>query len=70
MDKNDLIKEAFGALNNYKRHRTLQELQPEQRQYHELIRYKMIDKLELALRAINKDHREGVAEQFEMEGNK
>lgn len=63
MDKADLIKEAFGAINNYKRHRALQEIQPEQKQYHELIRFKMIDKLELALRAINKENRESEDEE-------
>jgi hypothetical protein len=58
MGANDLIQEAFGALNSYKRHRALREIKVNDRIFHDLQMYKMIDKIELALRAINKELRE------------
>lgn len=58
MSKAELVQQAFNALNNFKRHRALAELYPNEKQFHELQMYKMIDHLELALRAINKDIRE------------
>lgn len=58
MSKAELVQQAFNALNNFKRHRALAELYPSERQLHELQMYKMIDHLELALRAINKEVRE------------
>lgn len=58
MGTNDLIQELFGALNSYKRHRALKEIKVNDRQYHDLQMYKMIDKIELAARAINKELRE------------
>ena len=56
MTKEDLISEAFGYLNSYKRHRALKEIKVQDKQYNELQMYKMIDQLELALRAIKKDY--------------
>lgn len=58
MGANDLIQEAFGELNSYKRHRALREIKVNDRQYHDLQMFKMIDKIELVLRAINKEVRE------------
>jgi hypothetical protein len=57
MSKEDLIQEAFGAINSFKRHRALVEIKPHDKNYHELQMFKMIDKLELSLRAINKEFR-------------
>jgi hypothetical protein len=57
MGTNELIQEAFGYLNSYKRHRALVGIKKEDKKYNELQMYKMIDCLELALRAINKDLR-------------
>jgi hypothetical protein len=57
MGKEDLIQEAFGALNSFKRHRALVDIKAHDRQYHELQMYKMVDKIELSLRAINKELR-------------
>jgi hypothetical protein len=65
MESNELIKEAFGALNSYKRHRALKEIKLNDRQYHELQMFKMIDKIELALRAIQKAVRNGDIELVE-----
>jgi hypothetical protein len=59
MGAQDLIQELFGALNSYKRHRALKEIKVNDRMYHDLQMYKMIDKIELGLRAINKEVREG-----------
>jgi hypothetical protein len=58
MTKEDLIQEAFGALNSYKRHRALKDIKKNDKSYHEIQMYKMIDKIELSLRAINKECRE------------
>lgn len=58
MSKEDLIQEAFGYLNSFKRHRALVDIKQHDRQYHELQMFKMVDKLELSLRAINKEFRE------------
>lgn len=59
MTKEDLIQEAFGALNSFKRHRALSEIKQHtaDKQYHQLQMFKMIDKIELGLRAINKEIR-------------
>jgi hypothetical protein len=57
MTKEDLITEAFGALNSFKRHRALVDIKPQDKQYHTIQMYKMFDKLELSLRAINKEFR-------------
>jgi hypothetical protein len=56
----ELITECFAGLNNFKRHRTLIETKQNtaDKQYHELQMFKMIDKIELALRAINREERE------------
>lgn len=62
MEAPDLIKEAFGALNSYKRHRALKDIKLNDRQYHELQMFKMIDKVELSLRAIQKAVRLGDVE--------
>ena len=59
MSTHDLIQEAFGYLNSFKRHRALAQVKETDKQYNELQMYKMIDQLELALRAINKDVRGG-----------
>lgn len=59
MDKAELVQTAFGAINSFKRHRALMEIKPyQEKPFHELQMFKMIDQLELALRAINKDIRE------------
>jgi hypothetical protein len=57
MGKEELITEAFGYLNSFKRHRSLFEIKPHDKMYHELQMYKMVDKLELAMRAIKKEMR-------------
>lgn len=57
MTKEDLIGEAFTLLNSYKRHRALKEIKPQEKQYHELQMYKTMDRLELSLRAIQKELR-------------
>jgi hypothetical protein len=57
MGTNELIQEAFGYLNSFKRHRALVDIKQDDRKYNELQMYKMIDRLELALRAINKEVR-------------
>ena len=57
MTKEDLITEAFGALNSFKRHRALADIKPSDKSYHTIQMYKMVDKLELSLRAINKEFR-------------
>lgn len=60
--RQDLIKEAFNQLNDYKRHRAktniarAKEKNEDKAQYHELRQYKAIDELELALRAIQREH--------------
>lgn len=60
------IKNAFYHLNSFKRHRSLLNIErskpaPDVREihYHELKMYQFIDNLELSIRAINKDNREG-----------
>lgn len=58
LSKEELIQEVFGALNSYKRHRTLKDIKVNDKQYHEIQMYKMIDKIELGVRAINKEFRE------------
>lgn len=52
--KLDLMSDAFSALNNFKRHRTMHENKPEERTHHELRMYKMVDQLELTLRGLNR----------------
>lgn len=59
----ELIQQAFYYLNTYKRHRALEQVEiqnnnREQINYHCLKQYQMIDALELALRAIQKDRRD------------
>lgn len=59
MTTQDLIQQAFRSIDTFKRHRSLKELESyDKRDFHELRMYKMIDQLELSLRAINKDLRE------------
>lgn len=67
MGATDLTKELFGALNSYKRHRALKEIKFNDRQYHELQMYKMIDRIELAARAIQKAIRSGEVEMDDVE---
>lgn len=52
-----LVKDAFYHLNNYKRHRVLEDSPTESTNYHRLGKYKSIDQLELTLRAIQKEIR-------------
>lgn len=61
------IQEAFNALNSFKRHRALKEDRKIDIQYHDLQMYKMIDKLELSLRAINKMIRENFNDSEQLE---
>jgi hypothetical protein len=63
MTKEDLITEAFGYLNSFKRHRALFEIKPHDKAYHELQMYKMVDRLELSMRAIKKDMRENLVDE-------
>jgi hypothetical protein len=59
MTKADLIHEAFGHINTFKRHRALKDIEGyNKKDFHELQMYKKIDQLELALRALNKGIRE------------
>lgn len=53
-NKVDLMNDAFAALNNFKRHRAMHESKPDERSYHELKMYKMIDQLELTMRGVNR----------------
>ncbi|CAM4303286.1 hypothetical protein [Jeotgalicoccus halotolerans] len=58
----DLIHEAFDALNSYKRSRTLEDQRRKDGEQldadkHELRQFKEIDRIELALRAINSNER-------------
>lgn len=63
MTKQDLIKEAFRKIDMFKRHRALWDIEGfDKRSFHELQMYKMIDQLELSLRAINKELRETMEE--------
>jgi hypothetical protein len=62
MSKEDLVKEAFKYINSFKRFRALESIEKEKGNYAEanhtkLKQYEMIDKLELSLRAIQKDLR-------------
>lgn len=57
MTTQDIFKEAFGYLNSFKRHRALKDIKKTDTQYNELQMYKMIDHLELSLRAIQKEYR-------------
>lgn len=64
MTKQDLIREAFKKIDTFKRHRALYDIESfEKRSFHELQMYKMIDQLELSLRAINKELREAMMEE-------
>lgn len=60
LTREELISECFAGLNNFKRHRALMETKNIQtdRQYHELQMFKMIDKIELAMRALNREAKE------------
>lgn len=63
VSETELIQQAFYYLNTYKRHRALEQVEiqnnnRDQVTYHCLKQYQMIDALELALRAIQKDRRE------------
>jgi hypothetical protein len=58
MTQQDLVQEGFTYLNSFKRHRALAEIKQNDRNYHTLQMYKMIDNIELTLRAINKEIRE------------
>lgn len=59
MSTQDLISEAFTLLNAYKRHRALADIKQtrEEKNFHDLMKYKKIDELELALRGIQKEIR-------------
>lgn len=63
MGKEELITESFGYINSFKRHRALADIKQHDKNYHELQMYKMIDKLELSLRAINKELRDETKEE-------
>lgn len=55
----DLCKQGFTALNSFKRHRTLKDNTNTEadRNFHELKMYKMIDSIELTLRALQSNER-------------
>jgi hypothetical protein len=60
MTQSDLIKQAFGYLNSFKRARALEQVKREASKYEDvnyqkLQQYMLIDQLELALRAIQKN---------------
>ena len=60
MTKQDLFKSAFDALNSFKRNRALEEISRTdgdnaKGNLHALYQYKDIDRLELALRALQRD---------------
>lgn len=71
MTTQDLIQQAFRSIDTFKRHRSLKELEGyEKRDFHEVRMYRMIDQLELSLRAISKDLRESAtAEKEDNNGN-
>lgn len=58
-ETNDLCRQAFKAINAYKRHRTLANtvIDGKDKLYHELQMYKQFDSLELTVRAINSNER-------------
>lgn len=61
MTQIELIKQAFGYLNNFKRARALEQVKREEGKfedvnYQKLQQYMMIDQLELAMRAIQKNN--------------
>jgi hypothetical protein len=63
MTELDQVKQLFNHLNSFKRNRALAEIRKEegksdQSQFHELMSFKDIDKLELGLRALQKHLRE------------
>jgi hypothetical protein len=63
MTELEQIKQLFDYLNSFKRNRALAEIRkeagrPEQAQFHELMSFKDIDKLELGLRALQKEFKQ------------
>lgn len=67
MTQSELFKQAFYYLNSFKRHRALAQIahqdgNREKKTYNELKSYQFIDSLELALRALQKGHRDLQAE--------
>lgn len=62
MTREDLIKEAFNHLNAFKRSRALEQVEREKMNHdkamqHRLHQFENVDKLELTLRAIQKNYR-------------
>lgn len=67
MTQSELFKQAFYYLNTYKRHRALAQIahqdgNRDKKNFHDLKQYQTIDGLELALRALQKGHRDLQAE--------
>lgn len=58
-DTANLCRQAFKAINNFKRHRTLSDtvVDGKDKMYHELQMYKQMDSLELTVRAIQLNER-------------
>lgn len=70
MSKEELVKEAFKYINSFKRSRALEQLEKEKgnfdnMNFRKLQQYEMIDKLELSLRAIQKELRGNNTEETE-----
>jgi hypothetical protein len=68
--QSELFKEAFYYANSFKRHRALatiakQKGERDTQNYHNLKQYEFFDQLELALRALQKGHRDLQAEMQE-----
>lgn len=68
--QSDLFKEAFYYVNSFKRHRALatiakQKGDRDKQNYHSLKQYEFFDQLELALRALQKGHRDLTEEESE-----
>jgi hypothetical protein len=61
--QSELFKEAFYYVNSFKRHRALATIEKqkgnrEKQNFHTLKQYEFFDQLELALRALQKGHRD------------
>jgi type IV secretory pathway VirD2 relaxase len=68
LTKEDLIREAFYLINGFKRSRALEMIEKEKGNrenstYQKLKQYELIDRLELSLRAIQKEMRGTVEEE-------
>lgn len=71
MTEQSLLSECFYYINSFKRHRVLENVRRQEgnapkANYHKLKQYELIDSLELAMRAVQKDRR-NISEQIDDE---